>query len=293
VTHARLWTDAHGRRIEAEAVEVTDTRVRLRYAGGKETWVDIATLSGKDREYLTSLDAQGRPKSETEKPAAEAKRILFIGNSYTKGIKNAVKDIIALSPYADSTLEFIHPGGRNLKQHAGNPETLDAVRTGSWDYVVLQDQSQTPAVFPDRFREGLSELDELIDEIGAQTVLFMTWGYRDGDRKYNPERFPSYRPMQDELSRAYERGAEMADATLSPVGEAWRIVFKEDEALWKTLYKKDGSHPSPKGAYLAAHVFYWILFEEDPAALGFTFNLTEEECRILQMAAKQSVGQEG
>jgi hypothetical protein len=45
---------------------------------------------------------------------------------------------------------------------------------GAWDIVVLQEQSQTPAVFPDRFHRAAREIDRLIDEAGARTVFYAT-----------------------------------------------------------------------------------------------------------------------
>jgi hypothetical protein len=54
------------------------------------------------------------------------------------------------------------------------------------------------------------------------------------------------------------------------------------------LYRGDGSHPSKKGAYLAANVFYITLFGADPTKLDFTFGLPVDECKIMQVAAAKA-----
>lgn len=224
-------------------------------------------------------------------PAAaetEPVRILFIGNSYTGQIKKTLQELVAASPRANSELAFITPGGRTLRQHLNNPETVARIREGAWDFVVLQDQSQTPAVFPDKFASAAAELDDIIDESGAQTVFYMTWGRRDGD-KQNAQRFPTYAKMQDALSDAYSKGAKKTEAKIAPVGEVWRAIRKADEGLGNALYKGDGSHPSAKGAYLAACVFYATLFNGDPAKIRYNGGLPAAEAKLIQQAVRNEV----
>ena len=285
---ARIWTDNKERKIDAEMLESNETQVLFKLKDGRKTWFDIAKLMQKDQAYIKSQEQVTKDRLEAQKKAALTMKILFIGNSYTGGVRKAVIEIVAASPYAKSELKFINPGGRNLLQHSENKGVLDTLKSKKWDVVVLQDQSQTPAVANDRFRQGLKKLDDIIDGIGAQTMLFMTWGYRDGDLKHNPQRFPTYKPMQDELTKAYEGGAEMANAKIVPVGEAWRSVRSSNKALGIELYRGDGSHPSKKGAYLAANVFYMTLFGADPTKLDFTFGLPADECKVMQMAAAKA-----
>ncbi|NNM28048.1 MAG: hypothetical protein HKO57_00880, partial [Akkermansiaceae bacterium] len=79
------------------------------------------------------------------------RRILFIGNSYTGQIRNMLTRVVAASPHRATHLEFVTPGGKTLEFHAHDPPTLARIRNGNWDLVVLQDQSQTPALFPEKF----------------------------------------------------------------------------------------------------------------------------------------------
>jgi len=190
-------------------------------------------------------------------------RILFIGNSYTGGIRSTPMSFVRDSPHRKAHLAFITPGGKDLLFHADQTETIKRIRNGQWDIVVLQYQSQTPAVLPDRFFDGSKRLHEIIAASGARTAYYQTWGRRDGD-KQNKELLPTYEKMQDALSASYRKAAERDKAILVPVGQAWRRVRAEHPSLGKELYRKDGSHPSVNGAYLASICFYVRLFDADP-----------------------------
>jgi hypothetical protein len=222
--------------------------------------------------------------------AAEEIRILFVGNSYTGGIRKAFSKLVAASPEGSSVkIEYISPGGRNLASHLKNPAIPQKITDGKWDFVVLQDQSQTPAVFPDKFKNAAIGLDKLIDASGAKTVFYQTWGRRDGD-KMNIKRFPDYKSMQDVLSKNYTSVAKQCDAILAPVGDTWAAVRKTKPDLGKALYARDGSHPSAKGAYLASCVFYATIFGKDPGTIQYDSNIPKEEMKIIQGATRETVG---
>ncbi len=229
--------------------------------------------------FLTSFTfGQTAPKTPAPKTP---KKILFIGNSYTGGIRNTVIDLIKSSPHAKTQLTFINPGGKTLAFHLSKEETVEKIKNGKYHFVVLQDQSQTPALFPDRFKKAALGLDKIIDASGAQTVFYQTWGRRDGD-KQNPRTFPSYDSMQNALSKSYASTAKACKATLAPVGDTWSALRKKDPELGQALYAKDGSHPSKKGAYLAACVFYVTFFQEDPGKINFSSGLPEDESKLIQ-----------
>lgn len=66
--------------------------------------------------------------------------ILFIGNSYTGQIRKTVTELFKQHK-VDANLKFINPGGKNLKFHFENKDTLEIIKTGNWDRIILQDQS--------------------------------------------------------------------------------------------------------------------------------------------------------
>ncbi|MDG2124159.1 MAG: hypothetical protein P8J87_10700, partial [Verrucomicrobiales bacterium] len=168
----------------------------------------------------------------------QAQDILFIGNSYTGQIKQTLTALVASSPHAGAKLTFITPGGRTLAQHLTKPKTTTTIKTGKHTHIVLQDQSQTPAITPKKFLTASSELVALINATGAKPVYYLTWGRRNGD-KANSELFPTYSKMQDALSQSYTAAAERDSALIAHVGEAFRIVHDEKPELFATLYKGD------------------------------------------------------
>ena len=190
-------------------------------------------------------------------------RILFVGNSYTNQSWAAIKDV-----FAGHHLEKHVRGGAKLTGWAKDAKLSEKIKTGKWDYVVLQDQSQVPSL-PGRFVMGFHEssatLDGRIRAAGGKTVFFMTWGRRDGD-KQNKNINPTFEKMQANLSRSYRDAATKLKAKLVPIGEVFAAVKKKHPSLFPKFYKKDGSHPDRLGAYAAAYSFGWAIMGIDPAA---------------------------
>ena len=219
-------------------------------------------------------------------------KILFVGNSYTGGIKREVQRFFAASPHRDIAMTFINPGGLTLERHLANAKTIEMIKTGDWDLVVLQEQSQTPAYgnLRRKFVKAAVELDKVIKSSGARTLFYQTWGRRDGDKR-NIGLAPDYKTMQDLLTAGYAEAADKTDGNIAPVGEAWRLVWKADAELAKSLYQRDGSHPSSAGAYLAACVFYIKMTGSDPDDVDYRGSLPEETAAILRRAAKQAATQ--
>ena len=92
------------------------------------------------------------------------------------------------------------------------------------------------------------------------------------------------------MSKNYTSVAKRCDAILAPVGDTWAKVRKANPDLGKALYTRDGSHPSGKGAYLAACVFYATIFAKDPGTIQFGGNIPAQEMTTIQRAAREIVG---
>jgi hypothetical protein len=207
-------------------------------------------------------------------------RALFIGNSYTN--TNNLPDVIAdlAASTGDSLIyDFNTPGGYTFQLHTTNAATLDKIALGTWDYVVLQEQSQQPSfpieqvevqVFP-----YAAELNDLILAANpcTETVFYMTWGRKNGDA-FNCPTWPpvcTYEGMDDLLQERYIMMAEDNAAILSPVGKLWRHIRTYNPAI--ELYSGDESHPSTAGTYAAACSFYSVLYRKDPTLAVFDFGL--------------------
>jgi hypothetical protein len=191
-------------------------------------------------------------------------RVLFIGDSYTY-VNNLPGLVMALSAGEPKPLdaEMVVEGGATLDQLWAEGKALAAIRRGNWDYVVLQEQSTLGSGLvmngiqqigdPSAFEQSVRRFDTAIGEVGATTVLYLTWA-----RQNAPQ-------TQDALNTAYLASAKDVHAVIAPVGPAWELA-RESGQGWD-LYQGDGSHPSPAGSYLAACVFYATFYGKSPEGL--------------------------
>lgn len=181
-------------------------------------------------------------------------RILFVGNSFTSrnNLPGLLKGL-AGARGIDVQHKLISAGGASLRQHLNAGKALEAIAGGSFDTVVLQEQSTLPVKSPARMRDSVRDFDAAIKAAGARTALYLTWARRNA-----PE-------AQEALTSAYAASAVELGATLVPVGMVWeRFLSTHDEPA---LHDADNSHPALAGSYLAACVFLIALLNEDPVGI--------------------------
>ena len=174
-----------------------------------------------------------------------------------------------------------------MQDHAASADTVDAIESEEWDYVILQEQSIVPASEPERVNSmnpSMRALNRSIQKSGASPVVYMTWGRAHG---FSEVGHADYASMQEAVITAYEKIADELVAVVAPVGVAWRQVLIDHPGL--KLYQSDGSHPTRAGTYLAACVFYAALFGESPEGLDYTGGLGTEEAAIMQRIAAETV----
>ncbi len=220
--------------------------------------------------------------------------VLFIGNSYTEvnnlpllinNVANSTGDTIT---YRSNT-----PGGCTFNQHCSN-QSMNLIRQGGWDFVVLQEQSQFPS-FPDSQvnRECLPFAKRLVDSIRAnntcaEPVFYMTWGRKNGDPDpRNVAEFPplgTYRGMDSLLCLRYMMMKNSNNASVSPVGRVWHYI--RDNYPGIELYSSDESHPSEAGSYAAACSFYTIFFHKDPRNITYNGSIPTSVADTIKKVAK-------
>lgn len=162
----------------------------------------------------------------SEYPAAAAVRspqqpaafsAAFVGNSYTfySDLPAMIASVAASTAAAElAPVASNLPGGSALWEHADEArygvETgamlLEAAPPGGWDFVVLQDQSQsagggavssgTPLPAGECKARALASLAAWFRPRlnGATPVFYSSWGRRDGD-PFNAEIFPDFLSM--------------------------------------------------------------------------------------------------
>jgi hypothetical protein len=242
--------------------------------------------------------------------------ILFVGNSYI--MSNDLPRVVA-SVYEAAgqraVTDKLASGGLTLATHADRAADESTAWYGKLvtdadqrEWVVLQDQSQVPG-FPQTqaewvaSRDGAVYLDGLIKEAEAETLFFLTWGYRDGDVP-NAWRFPDFSTMLGHLTDGYVAYAEACASAerpvwVVPVGPAFAVIHDQIVAeggdptqagsLFHNLYSGDGSHPSPVGTQLTAYVFFAAITGETPVGLEPPSGFDSETIATLQEAAASAV----
>lgn len=224
--------------------------------------------------------------------AQDTAAVLFIGNSYTyfNNMPGLLTDIAA--SFGDHVVHASQtPGGMTFAGHAGNTATYSAMNNADWDYVVLQAQSQEPS-FPygqvtDQTLPYAVQLADSAQAIStcSQALFFMTWGRQNGDPQWDS--INTFDKMNARLRLAYLRFANASNASVAPVGVAWKYIRENHPNI--NLYSGDGSHPSYSGSYLAACTFYASVFHSSPVGSSFTGSLTADEALALQQAASLCV----
>ena len=187
--------------------------------------------------------------------------VLFVGNSYSFGVPKAFSKLAAEQGEKVRVGHATY-GGWTLQKHAGNEATLRKIRGGRWDVVVIQEQSEIPAL-PARKRAAamFPPLRELVREArqhGAEPVLYQTWGRRDGDPKVKNDDFHA---MNSRLRAGYLAAArDSGDLLVVPVGDAWEREISAGRG--GGLFMDDGSHPTSLGNELTAETFFAAFFRE-------------------------------
>jgi hypothetical protein len=201
-------------------------------------------------------------------------KALFIGNSFTA--RNNVPGLIeqlAAARGKQFEHQLIQAGGASLRMHWNKGEAQREIQRTRYDYVVLQEQSTLPVKNAARFHENVRLFDEATKAAGAKTALYLTWA-----RQNAPE-------TQAALTEAYTSiGAELG-ALVVPVGVAWQGFLQTHKQ--PVLHDKDQSHPTLAGSYLAACVFYVVLFKDKPT--GESKGLSPADAALLQQTAWESV----
>ena len=166
---------------------------------------------------------------------------------------------------------LISAGGASLRMHWNRSEAQEAIAAARYDYIVLQEQSTLPIKNAVRMRENILLFDEVIKASGARTALYMTWA-----REHEPQN-------QQAIADAYTSVGSEIGATVVPVGLAWHRFLSEH--LSPKLHDKDRSHPTLAGSYLAACVFYSVLFGESPEGIDAPVEgLGDDEAALLRAA---------
>lgn len=224
--------------------------------------------------------------------AQEETSVLFIGNSFTfmNNMPTMFRDI-AISKGKNVYVDSVVEGGKDLNYHSSQAITYEKIKSRKWDYVILQGHSNEFAQPDTKVEKNtLPFAEKIVDSIRSnspctQLVLYMTWGYKNGNSKWSP--IASYDSMQYRIKLQYLRFADLLDAKVSPVGEVWKSVRANYSGI--NLYNPDNQHPSEVGSYLSACTHFTTIFGESPLRNKADINIPIETKQIVEMNASQIV----
>lgn len=157
-------------------------------------------------------------------------------------------------------------GGARLSHHwrgERDLETRQIIAEGDYDAIVFQGHSMSTIEFRDSLIYYANALCADIPSDDIQRYVYMTW-----PRNWNPI-------MHDSIVAGYEMLASTINATVVPVGPAWKLSRELRPDLG--LYDEDGSHPSALGTYLTACVFYGVLTGRSPVGLPNRLITTDKD----------------
>jgi len=212
-------------------------------------------------------------------------RVLFLGDSYI--FVNDLPTVFrGLADAGGQNVEtgMVANGGETLAQHAASSQSRGAIGGSRWQFVILQEQSEIPALPGASQRQMAPAAQSLVAVIraaGATPVLLETWAHQGG----LPEDGLDYGAMQTAIDESYTEIGHELGVTVAPAGQAWAGVLRLDPSI--ALWQADGSHPSEAGTYLAACVLYARLFHRSPVGLSATDGLSPSLAATLQTVAGQ------
>lgn len=217
-------------------------------------------------------------------------RVLFIGNSYTSvndlpGTLQALADASGAQPRL--IVESITAGGARLKTHWDDGAAVERIRSAEWDFVVLQEQSQTPLMPFGRnqfFVPYAKKFAEVVRDRGAIPVLYLTWPRPDT---------PGF-PQRDYTTSVVDLAKELR-AEVAPAGLAKEAVEAQLPAF--NFYADSGGHPTAAGTYLAACTFFATIYDRSPEGLpasvttagGAVVGVSATEAPVVQRAAASAL----
>ena len=219
-------------------------------------------------------------------------RVLCIGNSFTfYNDSHLWLCEIAKSEGHALSATSVTVGGFSLCRHLVHDKTQSAILDGGYDFVLLQDQSQTPARCAALGRKGrpitrdARQLAERIRIYSPKAHIWVeqTWAYPQG----NFGGFGSMERFDQLLRRGTKKMARSAHADVSPIGDAFAIIRQERPDI--DLYKSDGSHPSPAGTYLKCCVNYLLLYSTPFSSQTATCDIDANQATYLRSVAERVV----
>lgn len=217
------------------------------------------------------------------------KKILFVGNSFTDC--NNLPGMVAKMAESDGVeahIDAVMIGGAYLREYADENhnygKTLRAkYAEDKWDAVILQDQSNNPALDPADHLASVKKLASDVFVNGEQIYMYQTWAYQEGS-DILADTGLTYEGMRTALRAGYASSAAAVNGIRVPVGDGFALATEKGVEV----YGGDAHHPRLPGSYVAACMFFQYLFGKAPTDAYVPERLDAETARIARECAEKS-----
>ena len=220
-------------------------------------------------------------------------KVLFIGNSYTffNNSWDIFKNIAQAEEY-DVVVDNVTSGGYTLEK-MNDPSDIygsmvaNKLSNEEYDVVFLQEQSLRPVINEQLFFAGVRSLVEKVNANGATTILYETWGRKNGSNDLIKHNLTT-KTMTQKLISSYGEIARELGLDVSHVGTAFFYLSENHPEL--NLYDEDLSHPSELGSYVVALTHYATVFKKSPIGMNYKYFLNNENSQtIIEEAVYRAV----
>lgn len=226
--------------------------------------------------------------------AADTLRVLWLGNSLIQSSYSRTGEVTQCSRER-ATPVYNQYGNYQYDAEQGwtsVPANKELIRTGDWDYVVVQVFGTLGAIFStynghpyDSVVQAMRNWDNLIDSTPAKTIFYLPW--TTSGPKPSWDSAAGWWKTPDLLDTALIRLKSLCtemEAGMFPVGVAQWEVQKRDPSI--RLYA-DWVHCSAQGGYLGGLLCYAMLTGQDPRGMSNFYDLDSQSVFFLQQMAWQ------
>jgi hypothetical protein len=223
-------------------------------------------------------------------------RVLFIGNSFTigsggGGVPGIFDRLAQAGGQPDPLTVMSAVGGQDFQFHSQDSATQAAIKSNPWTHVILQNYSTDPTHLAlsgnglaDHYTYGTRLYEQIMtNNPNTRVILFETWSRAAAHSLItgtsSPSSFASTTEFQSELRTNYQGLADVLNAThptnppvtVAPVGTAWENaggLRAASDPLFLPIFGSDNYHGNNNGYYLAACVFYSLIYGVSPHGLS-------------------------
>jgi len=226
------------------------------------------------------------------KMSAEQINIYWLCNSFTGGtaLQTTVKNMINSNPACGKTVNLSDANilwGQNLEAHWASATSMTAVRSGNYQYVVLQGYVNVSNIAVVAMRDSaVSAGYRISNEVKAHAAIPLIFSTQ-ANCNSTPQQW-------DYVTTSFRQLADTALATFVPAGLSWLEVKTLSPGF--VTHQIDCHHANEEGNYLNACVFYYKITGLSPVGLSYkTSNdstFSDSKALLMQQAAANVVERE-